>query len=159
MPAIPVMMLVAAAASTAMQVSSSRKAAQTAKNVAGYNAKVDEEQAKQNDIDTSENTLRQRKANQVYLSRQQSAIAANGLLAAGSPLDLMADTARNQEQDIQDAYRDSQVKDLNLYSAAEAGQAEGAASSSAYSMQGTASLFSGVSNMAYEANSAYGPKK
>ena len=148
MPVIPVILVAATLAGTAMQVSASQAAAKNAKNVADYNAAVDREQAKQLSIDTSQNILREREQSNIYLSRQKSAIAANGLLTAGSPLDLLATSASQMESNIQDEYHSSLIKESSLYSAADAGIAEGAAQSDAYKTQGTISLFQGVSSMA-----------
>jgi hypothetical protein len=161
MPAIPVIMIgmaVASAAATAMtmeeQQKAAKQAAQTTTNVANYNAAIDMNQAKQNDIDSQSNADRQRASDKIYLSRQRSAIAANGLLTAGSPLDLLATTAGKMETGIQDQWRDTNMTDENLGEAAQAGIQEGRAQATQYQMQGQASLFSGIGQLAGNVSSA-----
>ncbi len=159
MPAIPIIMVAVAvagtAASMAAQQAASKQAARTATNVANYNAAVDINNAKQTQIDSQTNIDRQRAQNDIYLSRQRSAIAASGVLEAGSPLDLMADTASLMEQGIQDEQRDTSMKMEGDYSAAAAGVVQGQASSDAYKIQGQASLFSGVGQLGQEGMGAY----
>jgi hypothetical protein len=138
------------------QQKAAKQAAQTATNVANYNASIDINTAKQNDINSQTNIDRERESNKIYLSRQRSAIAAAGVLESGSPLDLMATTAGKMETGIQDEWRDTNMTDENLYSSAAAGVQEGAAQAQADNIQGQASLFSGIGQLAGEAGSAVG---
>ena len=155
MPAIPIIALAATAVSAGLAAKSSVQAANTSKATAAYNARVDEEQAKQVEINSRENMQKQASANEIYLSRQKSAIAANGLLAAGSPLDLLAESASELQSNLGDMGQEESVERSRLFSSAGAGLMEGAAQASAYQMQGATSLLSGVGSIGSMGMQAY----
>lgn len=83
------------------QNKASKAAAATIREVAGYNASVDLADAKQIELDTSENLTRARREARVYGSRQQAAYAAAGVLNTGSALAVEAETAGRLEQEAQ----------------------------------------------------------
>lgn len=159
MPAIPVIMVAVAVAGTVasieMQQQAAKQAAKNASSVANYNAALDLAQSKQTQLDSQTNVDRQRSANQVYLSRQRSAIAAAGVLQAGSPLDLMAKTAGDMETNIQDEWRDTTMSMRKLESGSAATAQEGRAQASAYKIQGQTSLFQGIGQLGQEGMGAY----
>lgn len=102
---IPVIMIAATAASVAMQASAMSKAnaaakssAALAKDTAGYNQRVDEEDATQTELDADANITAGRKDAAIYLSKQKTAFAANGVLSSGSALSVEASTAGQLEQ-------------------------------------------------------------
>lgn len=104
---IPVIMLAATAASMAMQASAMAKgnaaakaSAQLAKDTAGYNQRVDEAGATQTELDSDANIAANRKDASIYLSRQKTAFAANGVLSTGSALAVEATTAGQLEQRV-----------------------------------------------------------
>lgn len=102
---IPVIMIAATAASVAMQASAMAKqnaaakaSGQLARDTAGYNQKLDEVAAVQTELDSDANVLAGRKEAAIYLSKQKTAFAASGVLAAGSALAVEASTASALEQ-------------------------------------------------------------
>ena len=73
---------------------------------ANYNARVQEAQAIQQDMENRENIRRERKAGQGLLSSQRQKLGASGVvIQAGSPLELLGRTAGELELRAQDAAR------------------------------------------------------
>lgn len=102
---IPVIMVAAMAASAAMQASAmakqnaaAKQSAQLANDTAGYNQRVDEAGASQTELDSDANIASGRKEAAIYLSKQKTAFAANGVLSSGSALAVEATTAGQLEQ-------------------------------------------------------------
>lgn len=103
MPAVAVM----AVASIAMQAGSmymtdkaNKQSASDAVATAAYNARVDLADAKQEELDSIQNTHEARNEARIFLSRQSTAYAASGVLLTGSPLSVRATTAGRLEQRI-----------------------------------------------------------
>ena len=150
-------------ASLALTAYSSYEQNQAAKNaakvdtaVADYNAKYDEEAAKQLDLNTLQNIDTERADAAVYMSRQQAGYAGAGVLAtSGSPLAALITTAGRFEQKIQQDYVDSQQKQQSYYAAAKVGQLEGAAQADADRMKGTIALINGAASIASSVSGAY----
>ena len=79
---------------------------QAQKAAANYNARVQEAQAIQQDMENRENIRRERKAGQGLLSSQRQKLGASGVvIQAGSPLELLGRTAGELELRAQDAAR------------------------------------------------------
>lgn len=102
---IPVIMIAATAASAAMQASAmakqnaaAKQSAQLATDTAGYNQRVDEANASQTELDSDANLTAGRKEAAIYLSKQKTAFAANGVLSSGSALAVEASSAGAMEQ-------------------------------------------------------------
>ena len=76
------------------------------KAAANYNARVQEAQAIQQDMENRENIRRERKSGQGLLSSQRQKLGASGVvIQAGSPLELLGRTAGELELRAQDAAR------------------------------------------------------
>jgi hypothetical protein len=78
-----------------------KQAAGVALSVGQYNARVDENQAKQLELDADANIANARRSAAIYTSRQRAAYASSGVLSSGSPLAVEATTAGRFEQQIQ----------------------------------------------------------
>lgn len=143
MPAIVPILAVASIASTAygmvaqkraanQQAQAAENAAQVDQATADYNAKADMAMASQLDLDTQQNIRTARQENAVYLSRQEASYASAGVLATtGSPLHTQITNAGRMEQQIQQAWVNSQQKQQQFAAAAKVGRLEGAANAAA----------------------------
>ncbi len=157
------MAVVALAVSMAATAYSAYKQNQAAKNAAkvdtataDYNAKVDESQAQQLQLDTVQNIRTQRQENAVYISKQQAAYAAAGVLTdTGSPLAAQITNAGRMEMQLQQEYTDSQRKQQQYYSAAKVGRLEGEARAEADRARGTIALIDGGAKLASQAYGGY----
>ena len=79
---------------------------QAQKAAANYNARVQEAQAIQQEMENRENIRRERKSGQGLLSSQRQKLGASGVvIQAGSPLELLGRTAGEIELRAQDAAR------------------------------------------------------
>ena len=82
------------------------QAGQAQKAAANYNARVQEAQAIQQDMENRENIRRERKAGQGFLSSQRQKLGASGVvIQTGSPLEVLGRTAGEIELRAQDAAR------------------------------------------------------
>ena len=131
----------------------SKKAADTAASVdnatAQFNARIDQENATQLDLDTLQNIDTERKADATYLSREAAGYAASGVLGTtGSALRAQLTNVGRFTQQIQQQYQQSQLKQQSLYEAAQVGIAEGGAQASADTAAGTLALIQGGSQIA-----------
>ena len=157
------MAVAALVVSTALTGYSAYKQHQAAKNAAAvdtatadYNAKVDEAQAQQLQLDTIQNIRTERENMAVYLSQQHAAYASAGVLAdSGSPLAAQITNAGRMEKQLQQEYTDSQQRQKQLYSSARIGRLEGAARAEADRAQGTIALINGGANIAGQFYGAY----
>jgi hypothetical protein len=145
---------------TAYGAIESSKASNTAASVdnatAAFNAKIDQENAQQIDLDTQQNLDTERMADATYLSREAAGYAASGVLATtGSALRAQITNVGRMTQQIQQQYLDSQIKQQNLYEAAQVGIAEGSASASADSSAATLALIQGGAQIAGQAFGDY----
>ena len=155
-------MAIATVASMAMQAGSmsiqnqaNKQSEATALWTAKHNAAIDIEQAQQLDMDTLQNIRASRADDKVYLSHQATAYAASGVLMSGSPLSVMATTAGKLEQRNQQMYVNSEHKQQEMYSAAQAGLAYGQASAQATSIQNDAQMLSGGAHLLSTAANTY----
>lgn len=138
----------------------SSKAANTAASVdtatAAFNAKVDDANAQQIDLDTLNNidTLRQDEG--TYISREAAGYASAGVLATtGSALHSQITNVGRFTQKIQQQYQNSQLEQENLYVQAKEGIAEGAAQSNADQITGQIALINGAKGIATSAIGDY----
>jgi hypothetical protein len=132
-----------------MQYQGGKRAAGIDSATADYNAKVDQSQAQQLELDTAQNLKTERAANAVYLSQQEAAYASAGVLAdSGSPLHAMVTNAGRMEQHIQQQYTNSQQKVQQYYSSAKVGRLEGAARAESDRASGTLALVDGGARIA-----------
>ena len=93
-------------AGTAVSAFGQYQAGQAQKAAANYNARVQEAQAIQQDMENRENIRRERKAGQGFLSSQRQKLGASGVvIQTGSPLEVLGRTAGELELRAQDAAR------------------------------------------------------
>jgi hypothetical protein len=151
---------VASLAVTAYGAIQSDKAANTAATVdtatAAFNARIDQENAQQIDLDTLQNIDTERKADATYLSRESAGYASSGVLATtGSALRAQITNVGRFAQQQAQQYQDSQIKQQNLYEAAKVGIAEGSAAASADTSAGTLALLQGGAQVVGQAFGDY----
>ena len=160
MPVVPVILVAVSVATevaaTAEQKKASDAAANTAKQTADYNNKLDLSEAAQTDIDARANIAAMRQDAAVYMSRQASSFARNGVIATtGSALAVQAATKGKFEMREQTVYNNAQAKEQMLASQGQAGIAVGAAQADQYHMEGVADVLSGASKVAGTLYSGY----
>lgn len=110
-----------------------------------YNARVDEAQARQFELDAEENVRATRRDESVYLSRQKTAYASAGVLTdGGSPLGTMASTAGAFEQRAQQTWSDAQRRAEQARDAGLVGQLYSQAQADAYRTQGRIAMINGA---------------
>lgn len=139
---------IAAAASVAgagIAAYGSYQQGKTAKRVAEFNAKVAENEAVQEDMDSREATRRERVHNRRLASRQRARIAKSGLVETGSPLEVMAEDAGRMELAALDQRRNSRMRQTALRTQAGITRFEGDQAFRAGRIGAGASLLSGVS--------------
>lgn len=155
--AIPLAIYAAGTAYSAIQQNkAARNAAAVDQATAEYNARYDEAQAAQLDLDTIQNIRTERQEAKVYLSKQEASYAAAGVLAdSGSALDAQIVNAGRFEQKIQQQWVNMNQQRQSLYSAARVGRLEGAARASADRMSGTIALINGGTSIARSMFGAY----
>jgi hypothetical protein len=127
--------------------------ADLARSVAQHNAALDIQEAKQIELDTGENIRALRAEDEVYVSRQQTAYAANGVLSSGSPLAVEASTVGRMEQRIQQMYTNSQLEQQKRYESAKVGVRYGEAKAAAIKTENFAAMLKSGANLL---SSAYG---
>lgn len=88
--------------------------AQEVARSAEYNAKLQEVEAVQVEMDSRENIRRKREENKRYASTQRARFASSGVTEQGSPLEVMAETAALLEMDAQEVNRQAQVNAARL---------------------------------------------
>lgn len=98
--------LILMVAGTAVSAFGQYQAGQAQKAAANYNARVQEAQAIQQEMENRENIRRERKSGQGLLSSQRQKLGASGVvIQAGSPLEILGRTAGELELRAQDAAR------------------------------------------------------
>ncbi len=157
---IPIILVAATAASTAMQASAAAKGAALAESTAKYNSKVDIANAQQLQLNAAANIRSQRAEDQAYRSKIRVAYAASGILSGtGSPMQVLATTAGRHEQDIANYWNSTNQKSDRYYGAAAEGIREGEAQSDLYHLQGAAAVVKGIGSIASMYGSFAGPGK
>lgn len=107
MPVIPFIPYIVMAAGAAVSYSGSMKQAKATKQVAAHNAKVQENEAIQQDMEMREQISRTRRENKRLLASQRAGVAASGIELSGSPLEVLGANAANLELRAQDMARQS----------------------------------------------------
>ena len=107
MPAIPIISLAVSAAGAAMSYKASVDQAKATERTAKYNAKVQENEAIQQDMEMREQISRTRRENKRLLASQRAGVAASGIEMTGSPLEVLGANAANLELRAQDMARQS----------------------------------------------------
>ncbi len=157
---MPLALLVVAAAGAVYSGIEQHKAASKAGQVdtatANYNAKLDEAQSAQLDLDTQQNIRTERQDDAIYLSRQASSYAAAGVLAnTGSALDAQILNAGRFEQKIQQQWVDTNQRQKQLGAAAKVGRLEGSARRESDMASGKIALINMTSKLVSMGTSAY----
>jgi hypothetical protein len=135
-------------AATGVAVYGQVQQAQTAKAMGAYNAKLAENQALQAEMDAAENTRRKRMENRRMLATQRSRLAKAGVLEAGTPLEVMAETAGNLELETLDYARSVRMQATGLRAQGAMDKAMGSAQARAAYIGAGASLLSGAASTA-----------
>ena len=107
MPAIPIIALAVTAVGAGVSYSGSQQQAKATKQTAAYNAKVQENEAIQQDMEMREQISRTRRENKRLLASQRAGVAASGIEMTGSPLEVLGANAANLELRAQDMARQS----------------------------------------------------
>lgn len=140
--------LVATAASTYVAYQGQQYNAAVARNTAQYNSKVQENQTIQADMEARENIARERAASRRFLSSQRAAMAKSGVTEAGSPLEVLGETAGRLELQAQDQFRAASARRLYGLSQSANTLTEGYAQSKGYQMAAAGTLLSGAAKAA-----------
>ncbi len=140
--------LATAIVGTGVSVYGQVQQAKTAKAMGAYNAKLAENQALQAEMDGAENTRRKRQENRRMMATQRSRLAKAGVLEAGTPLEVMAETAGNLELETLDYARSVRMQATGLRAQGAMDKAMGSAQARAAYIGAGASLLSGASNVA-----------
>lgn len=119
-----------------------------------YNAKVDERNRTIVLNQTSVEQDDKRRENRRNLASIRAAYGASGFEMAGSPLDLLEDTALEQELDVQRIGYDGQLKAIGLTESANRSRTEGANAKKAGKIGAATALIGGVTQAAQMYGSA-----
>lgn len=157
---MPLALLAVSAAGTiygaVQQHDAASRAGQLDTATANYNAKIDESEAAQLDLDAQQNIRTERQDAAVYLSRQASSYAAAGVLAnTGSALDAQILNAGRFEQKIQQDWVNTNQQQKKLYASAKVGRLEGAAKRETDMASGQLALVNGGIKLTSTAIGAY----
>lgn len=142
-------------AGTAVQVVGQQNAASAAEDTAAYNAKLDIEQAKQENKVAAENARRKATEEKRAIATARAAAAGNGLSMEGTPLAILGDTVTQLERDIQDLAFDSKNKQRQIMQSASMGMLEGQQTATSLRTQSVGTAISGIGSAA----SGYGKAK
>lgn len=88
-----------------MQYKASMDQVKATKQVAAYNAKTQENEAIQQDMEMREQISRTRRENKRILASQRAGLASSGIELSGSPLEILGANAANLELQAQDMGR------------------------------------------------------
>lgn len=118
-----------------------------AKQTGEHNAKVEENAAIQADMEARENIARERSRNRRFQSSQRAALAKSGITEAGSPLEVLGETAGQIELSALDAMHASQARTNLGFAQAQNTRAETAAAAKGYDLAMTGTLLTGAANV------------
>jgi len=140
----------ATVASTAATVYAQQQAAQAQQDSANYNNIIAANQAKAQEQEAAEQAKRDRIGQRKALARLRTQLAANGRsTSAGTPLDILGESAANFDLGIQDAARVASINAANT-------RAEGAMGLWKADQAQTAANINSVATVASAVGSAYG---
>lgn len=91
-----------------------------------------------------EGQARQRLADRRLIAAQEAGVAKSGLMATGTPLELMVETAGLQQLSIAETHRQTELERLQLLHSADLAEYQG----SQYAMQGLDAKLQGVASLA-----------
>jgi len=143
------------AAGMGMSAEASKKAELDAVVTGAHNKDVDYAAASQLETNTEANLRTERQDADIYISKQQAAYAASGVLSSGSALDVEAQTAGKLEQGIQQKWIDSQVQANAMRTQGNYGQMYMQNQADSIAIQNNINQMKGMSQIASQASSAY----
>ena len=144
---------ISAAASTYANYSAAQTQAKQSKLNAQAQADALAAEAAQKANETAVATRRKMEDQRRFRSSQLAAISGQGLQVSGTPLDILANTAVKQQQELQDISYGADTERRGYTYAAQNALAMGAQQSSQAKAQANATLLSGFSQMASMASS------
>jgi hypothetical protein len=121
-----------------------RQAGKAREQAAKYNAKVAENQAIQEGMNARERARRLRMKHRRIKASQRVRTAKSGILATGSALEVMAETATNMEMELSDLRWQSDIKQADYQAQAGMSLWEGRQARRAGNIAAGASLLSGA---------------
>lgn len=136
--------LAAAAIGAGIQVAGNIQQAKAAKASAEFNAKVAENEAVRVEQERSEDNRRLRIRNRRLQATQRVLTAKGGVTEAGSPLEIMAETAGELELDVLDLNRARFAKVQQLKGVAEITRFEGRARATGFKLAAAGAGVAGV---------------
>jgi len=141
--------LATTAVSTGISFYGAKQQAKSQKYAAEYNAKVAENEARNVQLQSTEQQKRMRQQNRREMAELRNHVAGGGTLTtSGTTVDLLAENAANLDTQVQDAARQARLQADSLYAQAELSRWEGRQAVQAGKVSAYGALFSGVSNMA-----------
>lgn len=156
MPALLVASLVVSAVGAYTSYQGAQQQAKATKQVAAYNAKVQENEAIQQDMEMREQINRTRRENKRLLASQRAGVAASGIELSGSPLEVLGANAASLELRAQDMARQSTLGVMRGQTQAKATIWEGNQTAKGIRTQAAGTLLSDAGRIAGSAYSAYG---
>lgn len=142
MPAIPIIALVISAAGAYASYDAGQKQAKATERTAKYNAKVQENEAIQADMEAREQIERTRKENKRLLASQRNSIAGSGIEMTGSPLEVLGANAATLELNALDQARAASLGVTRGYATASATRWKGQMEAQGIKNQANATLLS-----------------
>lgn len=141
--------------STVQQKRAADAAARNSSAIGGYNAKVNQQESDQIDLNARENVRILRKDAATFMSRQASTYARAGVVAnSGSALAVQVATAGRTAIQQQQLWTDAQARENRLASASIAGIYDAGAKADAYHSAGTAAVMGGAAKLATQIGGA-----
>jgi hypothetical protein len=140
--------LVGTGVGTIAQYQGQKRMAKTTRTVAAYNARVQENEAIQADLEAREGIRRQRVADRAFAGDVRTRVAASGVTTAGSPLEVMVNNATAMELRIQDEARRAESARRAGGARAQATRYEGAQIAKGYDISAFGTIMSGAAKLA-----------
>ena len=158
MPAIPIIALVVSAAGAGLSYKASLDQAKATEKTAKYNAKVQENEAIQQDMEMREQISRNRSENKRLLASQRAGVAASGIELSGSPLEILGANAASLELKNQDMGRAASLGLMQGQAQAKATIWEGKQTAAGIRTQAAGTLLSDAGKIGMSAYGSYGGK-
>lgn len=148
MAVLSALALAASVIGTGLSVYGQVQAASAAKATGKYNAKIQQDQAKQEMQAMGENARRKTRENARILGQQRAALAQSGLAMEGTPLAILGESAMTLHRDILDMGYTAANKSRELQAAASMSLYTGKQQSSAGMLSAVGTGISGVASAA-----------
>ena len=148
MASLAVAALVVSAVGAGVSYYGSQQQAKATERTAKYNAKVQENEAIQQDMEMREQISRTRRENKRLLASQRAGVAASGIELTGSPLEVLGANAANLELHVQDMARQSTLNLMQGQAKAKATIWEGKQTAAGIRTQAAGTLLSDAGRLA-----------